>query len=378
MPQGLLRAQKFLPGCGVAPGLRPTRGGRGPGGCPGRRQVSRPALRASALLSRPCAGPGSGAAPSWGPRGNWAGGVRALGAGGSPQFLVSAATPASRRTRALFRALMAPKRVPASPPPRCPKLSFPSFSPFQTPSPILSGFVGLFHPTSLHNRRLGRPGLIPPERHCLGDLGVRGPPVAQPHPPQTHFSASRPSPLRPPAPVGARNSPDFPLPFYLFLFGKQRKESRRGVSSPERGRIVQAPPRQLPAPRLRSLGPIFGPRTMGLQARGRAWGPARHGGHPDTPGAASFPATPAPRAPGLGLSCNEIRSKPPERGAGLGRASPGLGMGSTSQKASRGDRAGPRRSPRRPAWAGTPGLGLPSAAQRAPAAAACLRPLPRF
>lgn len=149
------------------------------------------------------------------------------------------------------------------------------------------------------------------------------------------------------------------------------------------------PRRRRPAlPRARCLRPgaapwgqFSVPGQRGLQAQGRAWSPERHGGLPDTPEAASFPAVPAPRVPGLGLSYNEICSKPPDRGARTGRASLGLGMGSTSQKASQGGSAGPRRSPRRPGWAGTPGLGLPmlaSAAQRAPHAAARLRPLSRF
>lgn len=233
--------------------------------------------RASGLGAalRPRVGPGSGAAPSWGPAGTGLGGQSPGGGRG----------PSPRRTRALLPALMAPKRVPASPPPRCPKLPFPSFSPFQTPSPILSGFVGFLHPASLDSRpprRRGRPGPFHLRATFEGvpaPRGFAGPPVTRPLPPQTQFSALRPGPLRTRLLLAPRNPPDFPFPFYLFLFGETTKrvaapcvQSERART--ERGAVRKEPrpcPRPLPAPQLRFLGRIFGPWTTGLQARGRVW-----------------------------------------------------------------------------------------------------------
>lgn len=282
----------------------PGPGAHAPGGRPGRRRVSCPARRASALSSVPAlarlwrgAQLGTHGKRGWGCQSPWGG----LG----PPFPCSAAAPASRRACALLRALVAPKRGPASPQPRRPKLSFPFLPPFQTPSPILSGFVGGggggFPPHELGQPATEAAGSATVGSHLsatvLGIPAPRGSAAASDRatPAPTHSSASRPSPLRPPAPVALRNSPDFPLPFYLFLFGKTTKRvaarclrpragahcagTERGAAPKETG----PPPRPLPAPRRRSLGPIFGPRTTGFASAGQGVEPGASRGSPRHP-----------------------------------------------------------------------------------------------
>lgn len=155
--------------------------------------------------------------------------------------------------------------------------------------------------------------------------------------------------------------------------------ARRGLSSPERGRTVRAveepfalPGVQLSAPRapLRGGGgPPSAPQRWGCKRRGGRRAPSTAGGGPCDPGGCLAPPPSASQAcRGLCFSYNEIRPPPPDSGAGLGRNSRGLRMGSPSPRASRGDRAG-REAPRgRRVWGprGFRSLMRPGAAVRAP------------
>lgn len=136
------------------------------------------------------------------------------------------------------------------------------------------------------------------------------------------------------------------------------------------------------------MGPTFGPGEPELQVQSRARSPERDWGSPlQPPRRPRSPAVPAPppslpqARQGLRLSYNEICSRPPGLGARVCRASLGLGMGSTSWRSSRGDRAGPHRSWRRPGW-GLGRFGAPDVPRRSPAlppfCRMCLRLLFRF
>lgn len=175
------------------------------------------------------------------------------------------------------------------------------------------------------------------------------------------------SPSARPSASGSRSSipPIFRSHFvYLFLFisggatksgAPQSLQSRAGPHGAGSGKgAVPGEPFALPevqlsaprAPLRGGGGPPSAPRRWGCKRRGGRRAPSTAGGGPCDPGGCLAPPPSASQAcRGLCFSYNEIRSPPPDSGAGLGRNSRGLGMGSPSPRASRGDRAG-REAPR--------------------------------
>lgn len=221
--------------------------------------------------------------------------------------------------------------------------------------------------------------------------------MTPPRPPPAALPALGPRPLGPPALVGARQLPLFfvsVLIIYFYLEG-QRKMLNRSLSSLERRRILWAlkkglcrgNPQPLPAPSYLRPGSAPWGQLSGQGSRNckRRAGRRARSATGGLRGGSRGCLAPAPSLPqarqGLRLSYNEICSRPSGLGVRVGRASLGLGMGSTSRRSSWGDRAGPHRSRRRPGWGlgrfGEPDVPRRSSA-RPPFCRMCLRPLFRF
>lgn len=146
-------------------------------------------------------------------------------------------------------------------------------------------------------------------------------------------------------------------------------------------RTVPGSPQSSRSPAPHASAPLLAPRDQ-LSGPGH-WGWPRRAGRSRVVSAAGGLCGPLrlPRSLlsrsqvcwGLCLSYNEICSKPPDSGPGLGEASlsSGMGLPPGRPKASWGDRAGPRRSRRRP------GVGpsrVSGTAERVPHSAACHSP----
>lgn len=261
--------------------------------------------RASGLgaVLRPCAGPAPARRPAGNPRETGLGVSEPLGRAGAPVSLLRGGPSLSESLRSPPCAGGPEAGGQLRPSPGAQSCIFLSCLHSKLPPRFCQGLWGVFFSTprawttGYRGGWVGH-GRIPPKRHGFGDPGAsgvrgrQGPSHTRPDP--FLGLASQPAPAS--GSCGAPKLPRFSVTvLFIFLFGKTTKRvaarclrpragahcagTERGAAPKETG----PPPRQLPAPRRRSLGPIFGPRTTGFASAGQGVEPGASRGSPRHP-----------------------------------------------------------------------------------------------